>query len=65
MEGSLEARISDVLRNKFHPSDLDVKNTTRDHMMHGNAGYGVNLETHFYVRIKSAAFNGMVSASLL
>lgn len=61
MEGNLETRISRALENEFKPAALEVRNTTANHVAHRKPEDGKVLETHFYVRVKSSAFNGMVS----
>ncbi|AHL30165.1 BolA-like protein [Encephalitozoon intestinalis ATCC 50506] len=61
MEGNLETRISRALENEFKPAALEVRNTTANHVAHRKPEDGKVLETHFYVRVKSSAFNGMVN----
>ena len=63
MEGSLETRISDVLRSTFAPAALEVANTTREHLGHREMAGSSRSETHFRISMRSSAFNGMVSAN--
>lgn len=49
------ARIEEILRRDFAPSELSVEDQSYQHAGHRAAGGG----GHFYVEIKSARFTGL------
>lgn len=62
MKDGLETRISHVLKSRFDPAAMKVANTSNRHLGHREVAGSTSLETHFHVWLRSAAFNGMVSA---
>jgi BolA protein len=54
---SVRDQIAEKLSLKFAPSHLEVLDESENHRGHG--GYREGGETHFRVRIASAAFSGM------
>lgn len=54
---SVRDQIAEKLSLKFAPSHLEVLDESENHRGHG--GYREGGETHFRVRIASAAFAGM------
>lgn len=53
---SMKNRIEAKLRETFSPQALEVIDESADH--HGHAGWREGGETHFRVRMSSAAFSG-------
>ena len=54
---SVRDQIEETLRAKFDPSSLEVIDESEKH--HGHAGWREGGNTHFRVRISSAALEGM------
>ena len=52
----MRARIEEKLREAFQPAELDVSDESEQHR--GHAGWREGGETHFHVRLVSAAFEG-------
>lgn len=57
MTGPLAQEISRILTDAFTPTSLEVINDTASH--HGHAGDDGSGESHFTVKIESAAFAGV------
>ena len=53
---TMRARIEEKLREAFQPAELDVSDESEQHR--GHAGWREGGETHFHVRLVSAAFEG-------
>jgi BolA protein len=54
---SVEAEIRQCLETAFGPRELDVRDDSEAHR--GHAGYQEGGESHFSVRIRAGAFEGM------
>ncbi|MEL6521438.1 MAG: BolA family protein [Pseudomonadota bacterium] len=54
---SREAEIAQKLRTAFAPLELEVTDESEKHR--GHAGYQEGGESHFHVRIRAEAFDGM------
>ena len=57
VEGGMDARIEASLRGAFSPARLEVINES--HLHAGHAGHDGTGESHYRVRIRAAAFEGM------
>lgn len=51
------ARIRDVLRAEFSPSELEIRDESKFHA--GHAGASPEGETHYAIRIRAAALSTM------
>ena len=59
---SMDRRIEERLRTAFAPSRLEVVNES--HLHAGHAGDDGTGESHYRVRIRSAAFEGMTRVAM-
>lgn len=55
-EGAVRERIRTKLQNAFAPARLDV--VDESHLHAGHAGARPHAESHFHVKVVSAAFSG-------